>query len=188
MQNERTNKGTPKRIVITGGPSTGKTSIINHLKIKGFKCLEEISRQVTLEARKQGIEQLFLTDPLLFSQKLLEGRIEQHQQVIDYDSAWLFYDRGVPDVIAYMDYIGDDYPSHFVEACKNHRYDKVFVLKPWEAIYQSDNERYENFDQAVAIHDHLVNTYQRFGYDLFDVPFDSVENRTQYIVEHIEQL
>ena len=34
-------------------------------------CMEEISRQVTLEAQEKGIEQLFLEDPLMFSEQLL---------------------------------------------------------------------------------------------------------------------
>ena len=66
-----------KKVVITGGPGTGKTSIINHLKENGYLCYDEISREITLQARKDGIEQLFLTDPLLFSEKLLEGRTQQ---------------------------------------------------------------------------------------------------------------
>ena len=67
----------PKKIAITGGPGTGKTSIITLLQDSGFICYDEISRQVTLQARKDGIEQLFLTEPLMFSEKLLEGRIQQ---------------------------------------------------------------------------------------------------------------
>ena len=61
-------------IVIIGGPGTGKSTIIDGLIDKGFCCYPEISRQVTLEAKKQGIEQLFLENPLLFSELLLEGR------------------------------------------------------------------------------------------------------------------
>jgi predicted ATPase len=45
-----------KRIVITGGPSTGKTTLIKQLQSRGFLCFEEISRQVTLEARSRGVE------------------------------------------------------------------------------------------------------------------------------------
>ncbi|MEO6346815.1 MAG: AAA family ATPase, partial [Aquaticitalea sp.] len=66
-----------KKIVITGGPGTGKSSIINELKARGHVCFDEISRQVTLEAREKGIEQLFLTEPLLFSELLLKGRLKQ---------------------------------------------------------------------------------------------------------------
>ena len=62
-----------KRIVITGGPGTGKSSVIQELKIKNYYCFE-ISRAVILEARQEGIEQLFLEQPIKFSERLLKGR------------------------------------------------------------------------------------------------------------------
>ena len=67
----------PKKIVITGGPGSGKTSLVSYLLNIGHQCMPEISRAVTIEAQKQGIEQLFLEDPILFSRKLLEGRLVQ---------------------------------------------------------------------------------------------------------------
>ena len=176
----------PKKVVIAGGPGTGKTSIINHLKTLGFLCYDEISRQITLQARKDGIEQLFLTEPLLFSEKLLEGRTQQFIDAATEKEPVVFLDRGLPDVLAYMDYIGDKYPQNFVDVCKTHHYDYIFILAPWQAIFTSDSERYENFEQAIEIHDHLVNTYKNFGYKLIDVPFDTVENRTDFILNSIK--
>lgn len=172
-----------KKIVITGGPGTGKTSIISNLQKKGYTCFEEISRQVTLEAREQGIEQLFLTNPLLFSQKLLEGRTQQFLNADKEQSDFVFLDRGLPDVLAYMNYIGDKYPEEFTETCKKYSYDCVFTLAPWQEIFVSDSERYESFEEAVQIHHHLLQTYQQFNYKLIDVPFDSIEKRTDFILE-----
>ncbi len=172
-----------RKIVITGGPGTGKSSIINVLTKRGYSCLEEISRQVTLEARKEGIDQLFLTKPLLFSELLLKGRIKQFNQANTSEKALIFIDRGIPDVIAYMDYIGDTYPQEFIEACKSHVYDHVFILAPWQEIFKSDSERYENFEQAVKIHEHLVRTYKHYGYNLVDVPFGTIEERTDFILD-----
>lgn len=40
-------------VVITGAPSSGKTTLINELKEQGFYCFEEISRKITLEAQKK---------------------------------------------------------------------------------------------------------------------------------------
>lgn len=174
-----------KKVVIAGGPGTGKTSIINHLKKLGFPCYDEISRQVTLQARKDGIEQLFLTEPLLFSEKLLEGRIQQFKNALNSQESVVFLDRGIPDVLAYMDYIGDTYPQHFIDACKDNTYDYIFVLAPWQEIFTSDSERYENFEQAIEIHEHLLQTYMRFGYQLIDVPFGSIENRADFILDQL---
>ncbi len=172
-----------KRIVITGGPGTGKSSIINELIKRDFTCFEEVSRQVTLDARKDGIEQLFLTKPLLFSERLLEARIQQFKDAQSIESNVVFLDRGLPDVLAYMDYAESIYPKYFVEVCEAHRYDKIFVLSPWQEIFVSDNERYENFDQAVEIHHALLNTYQNFDYELLDVPFDTVPKRADFILD-----
>ena len=97
----------------------------------------------------------------------------------------VFIDRGIPDVVAYMDYIGDEYPEHFTKACENYKYSKTFILPPWEEIYQSDTERYENFEQALEIQKHLIETYKKYGYDLIEVPKDTVENRILYILDKI---
>src|SRR5690606_12826652 len=115
-------------VLLIGGPGSGKTTLLNHLASLGYTCYPEISRQVTLEAQKQGIDQLFLKDPLLFSQKLLEGRIQQHINAQKDPSEVVIIDRGIPDVLAYMDFIKDTYPDSFTEACQTHRYTKVFAL------------------------------------------------------------
>lgn len=174
-----------KRIVITGGPGTGKTSVIQLLEEKGYSCLPEVSREVIRSAQKEGIDQLFLKKPLLFSQLLLEGRIEQFKQAEQAKSEYLFFDRGIPDVVAYLDFAGTEYPSLFREVCHTYTYADVFFLPPWEEIYTCDPERYESFEQACLIHNHLMETYSRSGYQIKEVPCSSLEDRVSFILEHL---
>lgn len=174
-------------IVIIGGPGTGKSTIIDGLVSKGFCCYPEISRQVTLEAKKQGIEQLFLENPLLFSELLLEGRKKQFNSALEEPQNIIFIDRGIPDILAYMHYIGDSYPLHFDTACRENVYTKIFILPPWEEIYVSDEARYENFEQAKLIYNHLTETYQNYGYKLTEVPKDTLDNRILFILDEISK-
>lgn len=174
-----------KKIVITGGPGTGKSSIIHDLESRGEKCLHEVSRQVTLEAQKEGIDQLFLVKPLLFSEKLLEGRLRQFMEAEKMESDHIFIDRGLPDVTAYMDYFKTDYPEMFDNTCNDHLYEQVFILPPWKEIYRSDNERYENYQEAEKISEYLYKTYERYGYKPVEVPKLSVEERTDFILNNI---
>ncbi|NND88026.1 MAG: ATP-binding protein [Flavobacteriaceae bacterium] len=168
-----------QRIVITGGPGTGKTTLINALESEGYHIMPEISRDVILEAQKEGIEQLFLAKPLLFSEKLLEGRLSQYKEAPS--NSMVLYDRGMPDVNAYMDYLGTPYPTHFDHTCREHRYDQVFILPPWKEIYVQDNERYESFDQAQRIYQYLIKGYEKYGYEPSEVPIDTVDIRLQFI-------
>lgn len=172
-------------ILLIGGPGSGKTTIIEGLTECGYVCYPEISREVTLEAKKNGIEQLFLEDSLLFSKLLLEGRVKQFKNALNETSDLIFIDRGIPDVLAYMHYIGDSYPEEFDKACKDHIYTKIFILPPWEEIFESDNERYENFDQAQIIQSHLIETYQKYGYELHEVPKADVDTRIKFILSQL---
>jgi len=175
-----------ERIVITGGPGSGKTALIKYLEDQGHHVMHEISRQVILEAQKEGIEQLFLENPILFSEKLLEGRLKQFREGENCQTKTLFYDRGLPDVTAYMDFVNTHYPENFSETCLTYKYDKVFVLPPWEEIYQQDNERYESFAQAEELFNFLKKAYENYGYNVCEVPVGSIKERVNFILEKLK--
>lgn len=174
-----------KKIVLIGGPGTGKSTVLKTLKKEGFHCYDEISREVTLKAQKDGIEQLFLEEPILFSKLLLEGRENQYDSAENSDANIVFFDRGIPDIPAYMDYVETQYPTYFLEKSKKYKYDMIFHFAPWKEIYTSDNERYESFSDAKKIDGFLVRTYKNLGYTPIKVPFDTVANRVNFIKEFL---
>lgn len=182
----------PKRIVITGGPGTGKTSVIRVLEEKGFYCFHEVVRDLTLQAKRNGNPQsihsnplAFVEDPYAFNLRILEARLHHFHAGDELRQDVVFYDRGIPDVLAYMNYFDQTYPEEFSSHCNVHRYDGVIVLPPWKEIYIQDEERLESFDQAMEIHEELLSTYSAFDYSSLMVPFGSVEERANYIINHV---
>ena len=183
----------PKKVVITGGPGTGKTSIVNSLMNMGFTCFEEIIRSLTSAAKDQEIQSeyrsnplVFVKDPHDFNTRLLQGRIEQYHSGNSHETSFVFYDRGIPDVLAYMNYFEQAYTPYFEQACKELRYDEVILLPPWKEIYRVDEERFETFEEAVAIHGHLEKTYLELGYGPVMVPKGSINERTEFIIEALK--
>jgi len=119
---------------------------------------------------------------------LLKGREKQFQIASEIDTELVFFDRGIPDVHGYLNYISMDYPDIFIQTSRINRYDFVFLMPPWEDIYIRDNERYESFEQALAIHNHLLRTYRALNYNVIQVATGTVENRTDYILNVIKTL
>jgi len=175
-----------QKIVLIGGPGTGKTSVLNELIEREYFCFPEISREVTLKAKAQGIEQLFLTEPLLFSKMLLEGREQQFLDAEKSKKETVFFDRGIPDVHAYMNYFNTKYPSIFIEKSKFYTYTTIFLFSPWKEIYTSDNERYETFKESVIINNYIIDAYKELGYSIIEVPYGSVMERTDFIINSLK--
>jgi predicted ATPase len=183
-----------KRVVITGGPGTGKTSVIQHLTDRGFSCVPEIIRSMTEAAKLEDNQNevatnplAFVDDPMAFNRKLLEGRTQQYLNAMKQDKNLVFFDRGIPDVLAYMDYFKQEYSKDYIHACDVHRYDMAIILPPWREIYSSDSSRLENFQEATEIHEHLLATYTRFQYEPVSIPKGSIAERVSFILDVIGQ-
>lgn len=178
-----------ERIVITGGPATGKTAIIDDLASRGYYCFEEVIRKLTAKAKDSGdIKDIhsnpiaLVSDSHAFNTNLINLRIDDFDAAKNAKEKQVFFDRGIPDVLAYMSYFDQPISDAFNTICKTYKYNKIFLLPPWEAIYTDDGERFETFEQAVDIYHKLKATYQAFDYSIIEVPFGSIEERTDFII------
>ena len=174
------------KIVITGGPGTGKTSIIKSLKKKGFNIYPEVSREIINEYRKLGHKQLFLSDPIKFSKILMEKRIVQYQNSIENNNKFYFFDRGIPDILAYLNFKKVKFNSSLLTEIKNYSYDLVFFCEPWKQIFVNDPERYEKYSELLLINEELKKIYYDLDYKPIKLPENSVEERVNYILNSIK--
>ena len=174
------------KVVITGGPGTGKTSIINKLESLGHYVFHESSREIIRKYKKLGHDQFFLSDPIKFSEILLKNRITQYEESNKSDHDIKFFDRGIPDIIAYLNYKKISFGKELELISKKYKYDFIFLAEPWEDIYEKDNERYESFEDLKDINKHIKKIYYNYAQKFITLPKSSVQERTNFIIESIK--
>lgn len=172
-----------QRIIITGGPGFGKTTILHHLQNKGFNTFDEVARIVIKEEMEIGSDVLPWKNLNAFSKKVLPLQIINHEKALE---GLNFYDRGIPDIAAYQIHGNQSVFQELEDAINKHRYhDTVFITPPWKEIYGNDDERKESFEKACDIHFQLTQTYTNFGYLVIDVPQLKTEDRVQFILDYL---
>ena len=67
------------------------------------------------------------------------------------------------------------------------RYNRsIFMLPPWQEIYETDNERKQDWKEAALTFEKMCQTYKNYGYDIIEIPKISVSKRAEFILSFIE--
>jgi len=176
-----------KRVIISGGPGFGKTSIIDELEKRQYKCMHEVSRSIIKEQLESGGDILPWKNLTTFSRLLFERRVKQFEN--SPNNQWVFFDRGIPDIIAYMGKDELEIPSSYMLKVAECNYcPLVFIVPPWQEIYKKDEERMESFTTACELDQIIIETYQNFGFEAIVLPKISVKERADFILNKIIQL
>lgn len=170
--------------VLTGGPGSGKTTLIQNLAAAGFATSVEAGRGIIRDQVAISGTALPWHDRALFAELMLAWEMRSHA-IASETPGPVFFDRGVADVIGYLKLVGLPVPTHVERAAQEFRYNrKVFVLPHWPEIFAQDNERKQDEDEARRTHASMVKTYTACGYDPVEVPKVSVEQRLAFILEN----
>ena len=178
------NKAINKKVVITGGPGTGKTSVIKELMDRGYKCYDEGSRGIISQINLKG--KTFKSDPLSFSDSLYKARTEHYfdSQKEEYKGKTVFFDRGIHDILAYLRYINEN-NKYWENIILNYKYDTVFVFPPWKEIYTTDKERHEDFKESEEVNFAIIKLYKESNSDIVEIPKIGIEERVNFIINHL---
>lgn len=169
------------KVILTGGPGTGKTSVLKALEKLGYETYQEFARLVIQEEIAKSSRKVPWDDNLGFSELVLARMNDLNRSRIA--NSISFLDRGIPDLIAYMKFYDNEVPQHFYTSLQNANYHpQVFFFEPWKEIYITDGERKESFEEARAIGEFIQQTYQDLGFDLQCVSRDKIENRANQIL------
>ncbi|MFT3819221.1 MAG: AAA family ATPase [Rubrivivax sp.] len=169
------------RIVITGGPGAGKTSLLHELARRGFRTVAESARAAIAERRALGLPPR--PAPEMFAREILRRDIEKYEQAGDSDE-WVFFDRSALESLAMLHETVPYPPDQLSQRLAEFRFHPfVFMLPPWQAIYVTDSERDQTFAHSQVVHAQLVRWYQRCGYQLQEVPCLPVAERAGFVVQ-----
>lgn len=162
----------------------GKTSLLKGLQQCGYHGYAEVSRQLIIEEKEKGSGCLPWLDLPCFAQKALQRMSNDICNATYTEHS--FFDRGIPDIIAYLQAAGLPVGNEYQEAVKKHRYaPTVFFLPPWQEIYVQDSERWQTFEEAAILGEHIRSAYEHAGYHVVELPRHTIQERIRFIQKQL---
>lgn len=169
--------------VITGGPSSGKTKVIEYLAFLGYFVIPEVARiLIDLEISKGKLIEEIRSDKIKFQKKVLEMKIKIEDKISP--ERLTFFDRGIPDSIAYDQIYGLDIEQTAIMFRKR-RYKKIFLLE--QVPFRKDYGRVEDEKFANNISGLLYKSYLDLGYNVLKIPKMPIDKRAEFILKEIKK-
>lgn len=169
-----------KTIVFTGGPCSGKSTVLEELAKKGHAVLRETAKEIVAKRKHIPItkEESEIRQDLIFNEQL------KKEEEAEKGIGVLFLDRSLIDGLGYsVLYEGENSLEKYFPKVLGRKYDKIFLFE--RLPFSSQGFRPETEEEANKIHDAMNSIYQRFGYEPIRVPKMSVEERVDFIFEKV---
>lgn len=168
--------------VITGGPSSGKTTTVNLLKERGYITTFEHARHYldTQLLKGRTIEET-RKNQREFQLGVLDMQIQQEAEISP--NALVFLDRAIPDALAYYRFLNLSVDEKLTEALKNVCYKKIFVLD--SLPMKNDYARTEDEVAQKIIHDLLIEVYESLLFPIVLVPVLPPDERVDFILKNL---
>lgn len=169
--------------VITGGPGSGKTAIIDELAKRGYATTDEVGRRIIREEMATDSTGLPWKDRIRFAELMLAAETQNHKTASSRHGR-IFCDRGVPDIVGYLRLENLPISPEALRAARERRYEPlVFICPPWPEIFIADAERRQTPDVAERTCAMMRQTYGDYGYDLIEVPRAPVPERVAFLLD-----
>ncbi|HVI98126.1 MAG TPA: AAA family ATPase [Sphingomonas sp.] len=171
--------------VVTGGPGSGKSTLIDALAAAGIATSPEVGRAIIKEEMASGGTALPWIDHLAFADRMLAREVAAHEAALA-GGGTVVLDRGVPDVVGFLRISGLGVPPAIDAAARRCRYNpRVFIAPWWEDIFTTDAERKQTPQEARDTFAVMVETYRDYGYRLVELPRATVAARVAFVREQL---
>jgi predicted ATPase len=162
-----------KWAVITGPPSSGKTTLLNLFAEAGETTSADSTRQLITDVAASGrdAEEFRFADD--FQPRVLEAMLATERRLDPNEQVFLEY--GLPCNIAFHRTESRPLTPGLAEAAVAHGYAYVFILDPvgWE----NDAQRVEDAQYQAAVHRHMFDVYRELDYEPISLPAVSPQER-----------
>ncbi len=168
--------------ILTGGPCSGKSKVLEYLKSKGHNISKEAARNIIDKGIAKGktVEEI-KKDEIKFQNDILNLKIKIENKLDP--KQIIFFDRGIPDSIVYFKEAGLDADIAIKESGKI-KYKKVFFLK--QPHIKNDYARTEDVKTSKRISKLLFEAYTKLGYNLITVPVTKIiEEKAEIILNNL---
>ncbi len=169
------------RVVVTGGPGVGKTTVLSELEAMGYAVVAESAREIIRERLAQGLPPR--PEPKEFAAELIRRDREKLRQT---SAPTVFFDRCLIESVGMgreCGLLSESDAQAMLDGLPFHR--SVFILPPWREIYVNDAERDHTFEHCQRVHKALAEWYAACGYDLREVPPDVPRQRAERILREL---
>jgi predicted ATPase len=167
--------------VLTGGPGSGKTTLIEALEAAGFARSQEAGRAIIRDQVASGGNALPWGDRAAFADAMLAFELQEYQSAQAHAGP-VFFDRALPDIVGYRRLCALPIPEALDRACRAFRYHaRVFIAPPWPDIFVQDAERKQTLAEAERTYEAMVAAYTGYGYTLVTLPCASVSERVRFV-------
>lgn len=168
--------------MVTGPPSSGKTTLVNALQEKGRIVSSEVAREIIQYTLYPGrLKQCMDRNSLALQREILAVTLKR-EHVLGTEQEIIF-DRGIPDSIAYFEFHGFD-PRLAIKASQFRRYKKIFYCEGLPVV--RDGVRLETDSVAEEIGELIIKAYTSLDYNMTFLPIVSVDERVEMVLKHLK--
>ena len=146
-----------RRVIFTGGPGAGKTTLFTALAARGYACVHDSARAIIQDRLRRGLSAR--PDPAKFAAAILRMDVERYRQAPT-EADLVFLDRAIPDALCMLNDLG-----------------LRSMAEAGQALL--------DFPESVRVHRRVSDWYGALGFELIELPRVSVEQRCEFVLQQL---